>query len=247
MFVALDSTFGAFARVARPFIQETISETPPTLDTLTRTAPRIRTFLGHSATLFADLRPGIKALSENSPAIASALETGAERAAGRPAAQRPARADRAGRSRRSRRTRASRAGVRRSTQFFDFLTPTLRFVTPAQTFCNYAIAAAPQRAEPAQPGRRDRHLAAVHRHVGGQISPFARDRGPEQREQPVLGARERPGGVTAELPARQPVPVHRGARAAARVRGRQREVHPGQGRDRQPAPAPGDDHGEDGR
>ena len=43
MFVALESTFGAFARVARPFIQESISETPPTFDTLIRTAPRIRT------------------------------------------------------------------------------------------------------------------------------------------------------------------------------------------------------------
>ena len=46
--------------MARPFIQQTISETPPTLDTLIRTSPRIRSFLGHSATLFADLRPGVK-------------------------------------------------------------------------------------------------------------------------------------------------------------------------------------------
>ena len=60
MFVALDSTFGAFAGVARPFIQETISETPPTLDTLIRTAPDQTVFLGHSATLFADLRPGVR-------------------------------------------------------------------------------------------------------------------------------------------------------------------------------------------
>ena len=50
MFVALESTFGAFARVARPYIQESISEAPPTFDTLIRTAPRIRSFLGHSAT-----------------------------------------------------------------------------------------------------------------------------------------------------------------------------------------------------
>ena len=39
MFVALESTFGAFARVARPYIQESISEAPPTFDTLIRTAP----------------------------------------------------------------------------------------------------------------------------------------------------------------------------------------------------------------
>ena len=60
MFVSLDTTFGALASVARPFIQQTISETPPTLDTLVRTSPPIRTFLGHSATLFADLRPGVR-------------------------------------------------------------------------------------------------------------------------------------------------------------------------------------------
>jgi virulence factor Mce-like protein len=134
--VSLESTFGAFARVARPFIQETISETPPTLDTLTRTAPRIRTFLGHSATLFADLRPGVRALSDNSPTIAAALETGANVLPGSPRlnaqlaptakaleafAQNP----------------GVKGGVKRSTQFFDLLTPTLQFVTPAQSVCNY--------------------------------------------------------------------------------------------------------------
>jgi virulence factor Mce-like protein len=136
MFVVLDSTFGAFAAVARPFIQETISETPPTLDTLTRTAPPIRSFLGHSATLFAELRPGIVSLSENSPAIASALETGADVLPGAPKLN----------AQLAPTTRTLEAfstdpgvkgGVRLSTQFFDFLTPTVRFLAPAQTFCNY--------------------------------------------------------------------------------------------------------------
>jgi virulence factor Mce-like protein len=77
MFVALDTTFGALASVARPFIQDTITETPPTFDTLIRTSPRISTFLRHNAALFADLRPGVHALNENSPQIAAALETGA--------------------------------------------------------------------------------------------------------------------------------------------------------------------------
>jgi virulence factor Mce-like protein len=136
MFVALDSTFAAFARVARPFIQETISETPPTLDTLTRTAPRIRSFLGHSATLFADLRPGIRSLSENSPAIASALETGADVLPGAP--QLNAQLAPTARALEAFSTdRGVNAGVKRSTQFFDLFTPTVRFLAPAQTFCNY--------------------------------------------------------------------------------------------------------------
>jgi ABC-type transporter Mla subunit MlaD len=136
MFVSLETTFGAFAEVARPFIQETISETPPTLDTLTRTAPRIRRFLGHSASLFADLRPGIRALSESSPVVASAFETGADVLPDAPRlnAQLPPTA-------RALETFALnsgvKAGIRRSTQFFDLLTPALRFVAPAQTVCNY--------------------------------------------------------------------------------------------------------------
>jgi ABC-type transporter Mla subunit MlaD len=138
MFVSLDATFGAFARVARPFIQQSISEAPPTFDTLIRTAPPIRTFLGHSATLFHELRPGIAALSESSPTVAAAFETGADVLPGSPRlnAQLPPTA------------RALEAfaldsrvqgGIRRSTQFFDFLNPTLQFVNPAQTVCNYAF------------------------------------------------------------------------------------------------------------
>jgi ABC-type transporter Mla subunit MlaD len=136
MFVALDITFGAFARVARPFIQQAISEGPRTLDTVTRTSPRIRSFLGHSATLFADLRPGIRALSENSPAIASALENGARVLPGAPRLN-----NQLGRTAGPLGTFVTsggvNGGVKRSTQLFDRLTPTLRFVTPAQSFCNY--------------------------------------------------------------------------------------------------------------
>ncbi len=137
MFVALDSTFGAFARVARPFIQQTISETPPTLDTLTRTAPRIRRFLGHSATLFADLKPGIASLSKNSPAIASALETGARVLPGAPKlnAQIGPTAKALGAFATN---PGVKGGVRFSNQFFGVLNPTIRFLAPAQTFCNYA-------------------------------------------------------------------------------------------------------------
>jgi len=138
MFVSLDATFGAFARVARPFIQQSISEAPPTFDTLIRTAPPIRTFLGHSATLFHELRPGIAALSESSPTVAAAFETGADVLPGSPRlnAQLPPTA-------RALETFALdsrvQGGVTRSTQFFDFLNPTLRFVNPAQTVCNYAF------------------------------------------------------------------------------------------------------------
>ena len=60
-----------------PFIQETITETPPTLDVGTRAFPVIRPFLVNSAGLFSDLQPGVDAIAATSPAIADALEVGA--------------------------------------------------------------------------------------------------------------------------------------------------------------------------
>jgi virulence factor Mce-like protein len=143
MFVSLDATFAAFARVSRPSsecpegcLQETISEGPRTLGTLIRTAPRIRTFFGHSATLFADLRPGIKALSDNSPTIASALETGARILPRAPELNRQV-----GPTAKALGAFATnpdvKGGVSRSTRFFGQLSPLLRFVTPAQSVCNY--------------------------------------------------------------------------------------------------------------
>ncbi len=137
MFVSLETTFGAFAEVARPFIQQTISETPPTLDTLTRTAPRIRTFLGHSASLFADLRPGIKALSESSPTVAAAFETGADVLPGAPRLNAQL-APTARTLEAFAQDTGVKGGIKRSTQFFDLLNPLVQFVAPAQTVCNYA-------------------------------------------------------------------------------------------------------------
>ena len=45
MFVALDRTFAAFARVSRPYIQETIEKSPPTLDEVNADLPALRPFL----------------------------------------------------------------------------------------------------------------------------------------------------------------------------------------------------------
>lgn len=136
MFVNLDTTFGAFANVARPFIQETISETPPTLDTGIRALPVIRPFLDNSAGLFADLQPGVDAFVATSPAIADALEVGApilrdsvafnEELGPTAAALRGLNDD-----------ADARAGIERLRQTAAISTPLLRFITPAQTVCNY--------------------------------------------------------------------------------------------------------------
>jgi virulence factor Mce-like protein len=76
MFVALDRTFAAFARVSRPYIQETIEKSPPTLDEVNADLPAIRPFLRDTGRFFTALRPGVKALARTSPIIAESLHAG---------------------------------------------------------------------------------------------------------------------------------------------------------------------------
>jgi virulence factor Mce-like protein len=137
LFVNLDVTFRALARVARPFIQQSISEGPPTLQTAIRVFPFQRTFLANSEGLFRELRPGARALRRAAPTLADALRIGThtlrrsqilnrrlipffqelERFATDP--QVP-------------------LGVRDLNQLVVSLNPTLAYLTPAQTVCNYA-------------------------------------------------------------------------------------------------------------
>ncbi|MFL5853548.1 MAG: MlaD family protein [Solirubrobacteraceae bacterium] len=76
LFVNLDTTFSALADVARPFIQESISNGPPALNTAIRTLPFQRVFLANTEQLVRDLRPGIRALSRAAPAASEALTVG---------------------------------------------------------------------------------------------------------------------------------------------------------------------------
>src|SRR5881394_88403 len=76
MFVALDRTFAAFARVSRPFIQETIVKGPPTLDSVTADLPTLRPFFHDFGKFFTALKPGARALGETSPTINAALRAG---------------------------------------------------------------------------------------------------------------------------------------------------------------------------
>jgi phospholipid/cholesterol/gamma-HCH transport system substrate-binding protein len=137
LLVDLDSTFGALARVARPFIQESISKTPPTLDTATAALPVIRPFLRHSQALFADLEPATRELVSSTPAIADALEAGVPALRRSPAlnAQLAPTAN----------ALVAFGDDPRVTTGLDFIAqtsrilgPPLRFITPAQTVCNYA-------------------------------------------------------------------------------------------------------------
>jgi ABC-type transporter Mla subunit MlaD len=136
MFAALDRTFAAFARVSRPFIQETISKGPRTLDAAIADLPALNPFLHDSARFFTALAPGAKAISDTSPTIAAALRTGIPVLNSSPTlyAQLPPTAD------------ALLAfqqapgvfnGLDLLTETNELLKPAIRFIAPAQTTCNY--------------------------------------------------------------------------------------------------------------
>ncbi len=96
----------------------------------------IRPFLDNSAALFADLQPGVAAISDNAPQIADTLEIGT-----------PVLRDSPQLNRQLAPTAQSlldfndnivvRDGLTRLEQTTDILGPLARFVTPAQTVCNY--------------------------------------------------------------------------------------------------------------
>jgi virulence factor Mce-like protein len=136
LFVSLDTTFTALAEVADPFIKETISETPPTFAVGERALPVIRPFLAHSAALFTDLRPAAASIRDNAPQIAATLENGTPVLRDSPALNDQL-APTAASLRAFNDNDTVRAGLDRLQQTTDIFGPTIKFLAPAQTVCNY--------------------------------------------------------------------------------------------------------------
>lgn len=136
LFVALDTTFAAFARVSRPFIQETISKGPRTLDAANADLPALRPFLRDSARFFTALKPGARALARTSPTIDAALRAGIPALNASPIlyAQLPPTAE-------ALLAFQSSPGVFNGLDLLidtnNLLDPAIRFIAPAQTTCNY--------------------------------------------------------------------------------------------------------------
>jgi virulence factor Mce-like protein len=140
MFVALDRTFAAFARVSRPYIQETISKSPSTLDTANADLPTLNPFFRDSARFFTALKPGTQALAEKSPVIAEALHAGVPALNQSPVLNNQLEP-----------TAQALVDFQESTGVFngldllidtnELLKPSLRFIAPAQTTCNYVTLA----------------------------------------------------------------------------------------------------------
>jgi hypothetical protein len=151
MFVALDRTFAAFARVSRPYIQETIVKSPPTLDTAIADLPVLRPFFYNSERFFTALQPGANALGETSPTIAAALRAGIPVLNASPVFNSQLEP-----------TAQALVDFQQSPGVFNgldllidtnnLLNPALRFISPAQTTCNYATLAFRQLANAASQG-----------------------------------------------------------------------------------------------
>ncbi len=76
LYVNLDTTFRALAPVAVPFLQNWISETPPTFQTVISDSPSLQAFLLNTAGLFSELRPGFATLNQSAPVLADAFAAG---------------------------------------------------------------------------------------------------------------------------------------------------------------------------
>ncbi|MEX1141593.1 MAG: MlaD family protein [Thermoleophilaceae bacterium] len=135
LFAALDTTFTAWASVSDS-LQETISEGPPALETATRELPRQRPFLADSEELFRRFRPAFASLGAAAPGLARAFRVGEPALRRSPAL-----------NRRLTRTLAIvdefgddprvPSGLARLTSTAELARPTLAYLEPAQTRCNY--------------------------------------------------------------------------------------------------------------
>jgi ABC-type transporter Mla subunit MlaD len=136
LFVNLDTTFRALASVARPFIQDTISQSPPTLDTAISNFPQQRPFLENTAAFARELRPGVAVLPSTLPDLADALHFGIPSLKRAPTLNRELTGVFQAVERFSTDPNVT-AGVRRLDDTVLTLNPTLSFIAPAQTKCNY--------------------------------------------------------------------------------------------------------------
>jgi virulence factor Mce-like protein len=137
LFANLDTTFTALSQVARPFIQETITKSPPTLEQQIHDLPIQRAFLANATSLSAELRPGARVLPSTLPTLADALEIGTVTLARTPALNARLANTFLALQRFSTDPQVPQ-GIARLNDTVTSLKPTLAFLTPAQTVCNYA-------------------------------------------------------------------------------------------------------------
>ncbi|MGA7434182.1 MAG: MlaD family protein [Solirubrobacterales bacterium] len=135
-FVALDTTFTALAEVARPFMQDAITEGYQTELAVQREAPRIRPFLYASARFARAFLPGAIALGESAPIVNSSLDVGIPVLKSSPRLNKQL-APTARSLRRFGESTSVNAGLDTLIETNETLKPLLSFVSPVQNVCNY--------------------------------------------------------------------------------------------------------------
>ncbi len=136
MFANLNTTFTALAGVARPYIQESITEGPETLTTATEELPKLRPFLSNSALLFTRLQPGVDYFADAAPSLAGIVTKGTPVFKKSPAFNAQLATTLTSVEKFATDPQVL-LGVSSLTETTALLKPTLSFVTPAQTVCNY--------------------------------------------------------------------------------------------------------------
>ena len=136
LFRNLDATMAALREVARPYIQDSIEGGKPALDAGIESLPRQRPFLANSEGLMRELQPGAEALKTAAPELSAALADGIEVLPRTPPFNRrldsllqevKAFAD----------DPLVPRGIQNTTALVDSLRPTLDYLAPTQTVCNY--------------------------------------------------------------------------------------------------------------
>ena len=136
LYVNLDTTFRAIAPVAVPFLQNWISDTPPTFSTVINDSPDLQGFLLNTAALFSELRPGFATLNQSAPVLADAFAAGTKNLPG--TKQLDARLLSLSQHLEAySNTPAVQGGLDRLTLTLKSLKSPLAFLTPAQSTCNY--------------------------------------------------------------------------------------------------------------
>jgi ABC-type transporter Mla subunit MlaD len=175
LYAHLSATFSALASVAVPYLQQWISETPPTEATAITDIPTIRPFVTDTAALFSELYPGFSTLPESAPVLADAEAIGAHTLPGTSALDRRL-VVLAGELSSYGLNGTVLRGLDRLTLTVSSLRPPLAFLTPAQTVCNYITLALRNFGsllqDPVATGTRLRfNLVAIDDVLGGEAVP----------------------------------------------------------------------------
>jgi virulence factor Mce-like protein len=179
LFVNLNATFRSLASVAYPFLQDWISQTPPTEATVIAQSPTIRPFVTATTKLLATLRPGFATLPQTAPVLADAFGAGIRTLPG----------TYSGRSSLNRlltnlarylegytNNPAVLPGLQRLTLTAQSLQSPLAFLTPVQASCNYVTLflrnTGSLLSDPVATGTRLRfNLIAIDDVLGGEAVP----------------------------------------------------------------------------